>query len=112
MEREIGSVAAASAMRGFRYMAFPPIVFEAPSRPTTLLRAPGIQAALANALATVTRQDGGIGMVARAADPLPAPPHGPASTHGPAIAPPPAAPPRRFALLHEVSAELHRQRRP
>ena len=30
MEREIANVAAACAMRGFRYMAFPPIVFDAP----------------------------------------------------------------------------------
>ena len=30
MEREIASVAAACAMRGFRYLAFPPIVFDAP----------------------------------------------------------------------------------
>ena len=32
MEREIANVAAACAMHGFRYMAFPPIVFDAPVR--------------------------------------------------------------------------------
>lgn len=33
MEREIANIAAACAMRGFRYLAFPPIVFDAPLEP-------------------------------------------------------------------------------
>lgn len=105
-------------MRGFRYMAFPPVVFESLSKPTMLPSAsaeslsPGTQAAPANVLLNLAGRDVGIGWVAKAADPISAPPHRPAGTHGPAIALPPAAPQRRFALLHEGSAELHRQGRP
>lgn len=118
MEREIGSVAAASAMRGFRYMAFPPVVFEPLSQPTTLpsksdeILSPGTQAAPTNVLLNVTGRDVGIGWVTKAADPIPAPSHRPAGARGLAVALPRAAQPSRFALLHEVSAELHRQRRP
>ncbi len=116
MEREIANVAAASAMRGFRYMTFPPIVFDTP-----LVR---LELSVPECPAP------------EAVAPQPPPPAIPSATASAAtsaaiVAPPgPTVPPpaaaldrrdaggnaripaeRRFALLTDVSAEIRRQTR-
>lgn len=98
MEREIANVAAASGMRGFRYMAFPPIVFEAP----LVLEAPVWEPPVVQV--TEPPMPAPIVMPAEA----PARPR-PAWVAQPAPPPPPLPPAdRRFALLAEVSAEIRR----
>lgn len=117
MEREIANVAAASAMRGFRYMAFPPIVFDAPATPAAVWQEPDPASVAA---ATVTHAPPT--QVAAAlpptappmATPRPAPLSAPQETAAAAPSAPEerlatAPPGRRFALLAEVSAELHRR---
>lgn len=115
MEREIANVAASCAMRGFRYMAFPPIVFEPP---THLVAAAVWEPAAAEpaAMEPVAAEP----VALELAVPAPTIPAPMAWALPPAAAPAPAveAPPivqrpavrpvgdRRFALLAEVSAQL------
>lgn len=126
MESEIANIAAACSMRGFRYMAFPPIVFDEPVRlpepepepvtePAMELAAPAIvevvevepvaiQAASAVAVA-IPRPVAHIELAPFAdvvAALAPSPPETPRS------AAPPAPAARRFALLTDVTAEIRR----
>jgi len=136
MEREIANVAAACAMRGFRYLAFPPIVFDAPlellptqvsdqdgrasrltdaagrampglptmdpvPRPATL--APDAQAPLLETLLAAAPRPPALRPAASRESAVPA---------APAHALPAAPAPRRFALLTDVTTEIHRQAGP
>jgi hypothetical protein len=116
MEREIANVAAASAMRGFRYMVFPPIVFDAPAIEVALPAwNPAPPAAPVTPVPTVSTVPAPPSMQTLAGDAEPA-----ARGAEPAVMVPPslkqarpalreAAPAgRRFALITEVSAELRR----
>ena len=130
MEREIANIAAASAMRGFRYMVFPPIVFEAAPVVTVSLSALTPMAAV---MPEAVMPEPPTALAPRLPDPprvvaqpasLPAPPqtsapqpaqfatlvpaHAHATSPGPSPGPSPV-PERRFALVAEVSAELRRQ---
>ena len=99
MEREIANVAAACAMHGFRYLAFPPIVFDTPpirltpawEEPELSKRKPEMPASVSPAAPSAQ---------APAPSALPA--------HSAPKSPPPE---RRFALLAEVSAQLRRSDR-
>ena len=122
MEREIANVAAACAMRGFRYMAFPPIVFDQPvmrvevatlggavkaAEPLIMAAEPVpimLDVAAPEAAPAMPRPQRAQPAIERADIPTPISPAAPR----PALA---AAPPaeRRFALLSDVSAEIRRQ---
>ncbi len=124
MEREIANVAAASGMRGFPYMAFPPIIFDQPLIATAAIAAeapehdpqppsvPVVEAPPAAVAPAFTPA----AMAPPLADLLPAEPAiTPAQRfeaspgRQAASAPQPMrAPERRFALLSDVSAEIRR----
>lgn len=138
MEREIANVAAACAMRGFRYLAFPPIVFESPLEPLPApemeqggeMMAPLVEIGAAMpaeapplvvaAAAEPAEVVSGVEALPVYPPPVPAPPPSPPPERSQVIAmpegpPPPgraAPPPRRFALLADVSAEIRRQAGP
>ncbi len=99
MEREIANVAAACAMRGFRYLAFPPIVFDAPLEPlptpTTEMERESADAVMDALLATMAPEPAVVEPVEAARLVLMAVP---AAANPPSETPPPqAAPTERFA---------------
>ena len=131
MEREIANVAAACAMHGFRYMAFPPIVFDAPVRMmkdwadqepvrpggaiepspaaswiTPDLAQPAAAEAAPNPRETTALSPPAIPPPGTSPRPAPIPEGRPATIPERR---PTQLPDRRFALLADVSAELRRQ---
>ncbi len=134
MEYEIANVAAACSMRGFRYMAFPPIVFEALPVAPLSVRAEAAEALEAEALPVAPAEIAVAAPVIAAAlpEPVPALPVAAVAPRAmPDIAvlaerpvprrtaiptpisipiPPPATPGAtpRFALLADVTAEIRR----
>lgn len=116
MEREIANVAAASAMRGFRYLAFPPIVFAAALEPPAAIQ---LESIAAPQLSEEVRTECPTPLVEPRPEAQPQPIPDCAAQPQPITLPermaaPPAAAPgnRRFALLADVSAEIRRRTSP